>query len=389
VAVTSTALAASSGIETPTVRDLNGTTIYNEIDPFTADWLERLIDAGHIAPGRVDRRSIADLTADDVAGHGQRHFFAGIGGWSYALRLAGIPDDADVWTGSCPCQPFSDAGKGLGVRDPRHLWPAWFALIEQCRPPIIFGEQVASRDGIAWLDLVYADLERCGYAVGASDLCAAGIGAPHLRQRLYFVAVSGEQRCEGLGLLLRERRSRSRLSEVGGGSAARGGATVAVGNACSEGSGRHTGAISDEEAQGESEGRRVGRVADELVDASADGCMADSDSARLQDGGQAKSALEPDRMADADERGRQGRVTDGGRSPWGDASRGHDGLVWIDCADGKRRPIPTEPALFPLAHGVPNRVGTLCGSGNAIVPQVAAAFIEAALEAIAEGIEVK
>jgi DNA (cytosine-5)-methyltransferase 1 len=174
--------------------------LYNEIDPFAAQWLRNLIDANHIAPGVVDERSIEDLTPDDVAGPGQRHFFAGIGGWSYALRLAGIPDDADVWTGSCPCQPFSSAGKRGGTSDARHLWPAWFALIRECRPPIIFGEQVASSDGLGWLDLVYADLERCGYAVGAADLCAAGVGAPHIRQRLYFVAHAvrkGLQRLHG------------------------------------------------------------------------------------------------------------------------------------------------------------------------------------------------
>ena len=54
---------------------------------------------------------------------------------------------------------------------------------------------------------------------------------------------------------------------------------------------------------------------------------------------------------------------------------------WIDCTDGKRRLAPTEPALFPLAHGVPNRVGLLRGGGNAIVPQCAATFITAAEEA--------
>jgi hypothetical protein len=54
--------------------------------------------------------------------------------WSYALRLAGWPDDRPVWTGSCPCGPFSVAGKKLGFADPRHLWPEWFRLIGECRP---------------------------------------------------------------------------------------------------------------------------------------------------------------------------------------------------------------------------------------------------------------
>ncbi len=191
--------------------------LYNEIEPYACEWLRNLIAAGHVAPGRVESRSISDLTPDDVVGPGQRHFFAGIGGWSAALRLAGVPDDADIWTGSCPCQPFSDAGKRGGTRDSRHLWPTWSHLIAECRPAVVLGEQVASRAGLAWFDVVRADLERCGYAVGASDLPAASVGAPHIRQRLYFVAVSGDERCERLRLHLRERRPRARRPETGGG----------------------------------------------------------------------------------------------------------------------------------------------------------------------------
>ena len=82
---------------------------YNEIDPFAAQWLRELIKAGHIALGEVDTRSIENVAADDLAGFTQCHFFAGIGTWSYALRCAGWPDDRPVWTGSCPCQPFSSA----------------------------------------------------------------------------------------------------------------------------------------------------------------------------------------------------------------------------------------------------------------------------------------
>ena len=163
------------------------TAYYNEIDPFAAAWLRELIKAGHIAPGEVDERSIADVMPSDLAGFTQCHFFAGIGVWSYALRCAGWPDDRQVWTGSCPCQPFSSAGKGAGFKDERHLWPEFYRLISQCRPAVCFGEQVASKDGLAWLDLVQADMEKASYAFGAVDTCAAGVGAPHIRQRLYWV----------------------------------------------------------------------------------------------------------------------------------------------------------------------------------------------------------
>lgn len=161
---------------------------YNENDPFAAEWLRALIFFGHIAPGDVDERSIEDVSADDLRGYAQHHFFAGIGVWSYALRQAGWPDDRPVWTGSCPCQPFSAAGKGGGFADERHLWPAWQWLVGQCRPDVILGEQVASKDGRAWFDLVSSDLEGLDYACGAFDTCAAGVGAPHIRQRLYWMA---------------------------------------------------------------------------------------------------------------------------------------------------------------------------------------------------------
>lgn len=170
---------------------------YNEIDPYAAQWLRNLVSAGHIAPGDVDERSIVDVCPDDVRGYTQCHWFAGIGGWSSALRLARWPDERPTWTGSCPCQPFSTAGARRGFADERHLWPFWFHLIQVCRPPVVFGEQVANGSG-PWLDLVLADLEGADYAVGAAVLPAAGVGAPHIRDRVWFVAQSDRQGQHGL-----------------------------------------------------------------------------------------------------------------------------------------------------------------------------------------------
>ena len=167
---------------------------YNENNPYAAAWLRELVKGGHITPGDVDERSIEDVVPSDIAGYTQCHFFAGIGVWSRALRRAGWPDSRPVWTGSCPCQPFSAAGKRTGTADERHLWPAFFHLIHECRPVTVFGEQVASRDGRAWFDLVQADMKGIGYAIGAVDTCAAGFGAPHIRQRLYWVAQSVRER---------------------------------------------------------------------------------------------------------------------------------------------------------------------------------------------------
>tara|TARA_R100000951_G_scaffold81377_1_gene69089 strand:- start:270 stop:1145 length:876 start_codon:yes stop_codon:yes gene_type:complete len=173
------------------------TAFYNEIDPFAAQWLRNLIDAGHIAPGVVDERSIWDIAPEELDGFTQCHFFAGIGVWSHALRSAGWPDDRPVWTASCPCQPFSSAGKGAGLADERHAWPAVLWLAQARHPRTIFGEQVSSKDGLGWFDIVQADMDREGYTVSGLDTCAAGVGAPHIRQRLYFVADADSARSQG------------------------------------------------------------------------------------------------------------------------------------------------------------------------------------------------
>lgn len=164
-------------------------TYYNEFDPKAAAWLRELINAGHIPAGDVDERSISDVRPDELRGYCQQHFFAGIGGWAYALRLAGWADSRPVRSGSCPCQPFSAAGLGLGEADARHLWPVFRDLITFGEPTTTFGEQVASAAGRIWLARVRADLEGVGYAVGAADLCSAGVGSPNIRQRLYWVTI--------------------------------------------------------------------------------------------------------------------------------------------------------------------------------------------------------
>lgn len=163
---------------------------YNEIDPAAAAWLRWLIDHGHIAPGVVDTRSITEIQPHDLDGFTQVHFFAGIGGWSHAARLAGWPDDRPLWTGSCPCQPFSVAGKGAGSADARHLWPDFHRLISARRPTVVMGEQVAGAAGYGWFDGVAADLASENYASRYVDIPSCAVDAPHIRQRGYWIAVA-------------------------------------------------------------------------------------------------------------------------------------------------------------------------------------------------------
>lgn len=311
---------------------------YNEIDPFAAGWLRELIRAGHIAPGEVDTRSIEDVAPDDLAGFAQCHFFAGIGTWSYALRRAGWADDRPVWTGSCPCQPFSAAGKRKGTSDERHLWPAFFRLIRERRPVTVFGEQVASKDGLAWFDIVSSDLEGAGYAVGAVDTCAAGFGAPHIRQRLYWVAhADGKQ--------LHRRRlpkegGRTELADSGG--------TVGLADAPGEQK------YEEQRQSAKAEGER-----------DADMPCGRGMACGLADDTAARGWKEQDRPAPAAGVSDAPLPTDGF---WRDAD-------WLLCRDGRWRPV--EPGAFPLAHGAAGRVGRLRGYGNAIVAPQAEAFIRA------------
>ena len=298
-------------------------TLYNEIEPYAADWLRNLVASGHVAPGEVDARSIRELREGDVQQHVQAHFFAGIGVWSHALRSAGWPDARPVWTGSCPCQPFSSAGRRGGEADDRHLWPEWFRLIRECRPPVVLGEQVASPDGLRWLDLISADLEEAGYAFGASDLCAAGVGAPHIRQRLYFVAVAD-----------RQRRERQQVGALPGRRGGRGRAAGVEQRSLYGSDGRALGDALPAGPQ-ERQGPAIGRGA-------------------VRDEGQA-----------AAEAGTSGF--------WSPAQ-------WLPCQDGRLRPV--EPGTFPLAHGVANRVGKLRAYGNALCAPLAARFVEAVMQVI-------
>lgn len=280
---------------------------YNEHDPKAAAWLRELITQGHIPAGDVDTRSITEVSADEIAHYTQCHFFAGIGGWSLALELAGWPPSRPVWTGSCPCQPFSGAGEGKGASDDRHLWPVFRRLIAKLHPERVFGEQVAQAIGFNWLDGVSADLEADGYAVGAAVLGAHSVGAPHIRQRLFWVADSTGGRCE-------QRDTRQRAIPI----------------ACANG---------------------------------ATCGMGDTERERLEGlAGNGNGRNQP---------GRIGTEPNGYASATGAWSR----FELANCRDGKARRF--EPESFPLADGLPGRVGLLRGFGNAIVPQTAAEFIMA------------
>ena len=386
---------------------------YNEIDPYAAEWLRSLIRSGHIADGIVDERSISDVRPDELQEFTQCHFFAGIGVWSYALRSAGWEDDRPVWTGSCPCQPFSGAGNRKGVADKRHLWPHWFHLIEQCRPSTVFGEQVASKDGLGWIDLVQADMEGADYAIGSFDLCSAGFGAPHIRQRLWFVADTDDTRRQGWisGRSDTERKDQhghvgrdSAIDRMGNAddSGSQGSGETRVGQGVEQSGSQSTrartdGRVDDTIGDGRNargigdHGRNVGEQSDPVVE---DGRVGNA-----QHDGQSTSSKQrgDDQDASDDAKEQIVSVQSEGASVTGDdrSCNGGEGgndtqarayetngfwsdTDWLLCRDGKWRPV--EPSTFPLVDGATARVGRLRAYGNAITAQVAQGLIESYME---------
>ncbi|MFU2088166.1 DNA cytosine methyltransferase [Bordetella bronchiseptica] len=341
---------------------------YNEIDPYAAQWLRNLIAAGHIAAGEVDERSILDVSPDDLTGFIQCHFFAGIGVWSHALRRGGWPDERPAWTGSCPCQPFSVAGVGSGMDDQRHLWPYWFHLIEQRRPAVVFGEQVEAAIRYGWLDLVQADMEGIHYAFAATGIPAAGVGAPHIRQRIFFVGDTHDQGLEGLE------------GFAGHGSPARW-----------QGQDRPTApsSVSGGMADNDSRRRIKGR---ERCQAVGYGPAVESDSgiggveyasSQRRERGQATAPGHHDVGQASDRAQGEHGVSESGPHrisghPAGPVNGFWSDADWLLCRDGKWRPV--EPGTFPLAHGATARVGRLRAYGNAICAPLAAEFVSAYLE---------
>lgn len=398
------------------------TAYYNDNDPFCCEWLRNLIDAGELPPGDVECRSITEVTADELRRYTQCHFFCGVGGWPLALRLAGWDATEPVWTGSCPCQPFSSAGKRQGEKDERHLWPEFIRLTKGCRPQTVFGEQVASSEIVGtqleaafviavqngdyaranllakrlaqsnsfhywarWVDRVQADLAGTDYTLGFKVLGAHSVGAPHIRQRLYWVADTerteprpgnGQEREAGVG--------RDRLAEYG--------------DACGLG---NTPSYGRQQGRAEPDGRGT-----------ASGCgiggLGNHISPRLEgrqsqpgdDGPQQPTAERASRDAcglgnttnhrtPGSQQAGQPETERGSATAWSD-------FTIVHCRDGKARRIPTQREFQPLAHGIQrklgpelaglagmvrsarrNRVGRLRGYGNAICIPVAVEFIKA------------
>jgi DNA (cytosine-5)-methyltransferase 1 len=291
--------------------------------------------------------------------------------------------------------------------------------------PVVFGEQVAGPDADPWIDLVCADMERLGYAFGATPFPAASVGAPHIRDRLYWVGYTGgagraQQRGQprqrqpargagprtasaagllgdtsGEGLPLRERlavlgarrREEGRAAEQPGGASgsvadAEGGGLGELGSALgsrdvrhADGGGDAPGGLADANggyagAEGLQRGWQHGQQPQDggalrLADA-----QAGRQQAGLGNGGGASGAWR--RRTDPERRGAPDRP-----GPVNGFWRSAD---WILCRDGQWRPV--EPGAFPLATGAPARVGRLRAYGNGLNAAQAQVFVECVMEAL-------
>lgn len=420
------------------MQELEG-VYFNDVDVHSVVWLKELVDnrCFNVCPEEcvIDGRSVLDIEANDVRGYEQCHFFAGIGGWRRAFDLANV-DVRDlcnryggaIWTASLPCQPFSVAGARKCADDERHLWPIFRELVAECRPAIIFGEQVASKDGKDWLSGIRNDLEEMGYVVGAADLCAASVNAPHIRQRIYWGAFKPDSLANPdrgyIGIPTQLKQRYASLHNTNG-------CVVINGPACRLGNSKSREECSEEGSERSDNSKYRG----------SDGISGLAHSSSLRRNGRGEEGTQSkglqcatrhdgdsQRLGSPNLQRQQGygeRSYEHVNETLGECVVGETGLViagnfhrpnfWEDysivpCRDPQKsivyRRIPKlESGIFPLVNGLPRGMGyvrdkripiteeeanatseartaRIRGYGNAIVPQLAALFVESMLESV-------
>ncbi len=402
---------------------------YNDICKDACAWTKELVREKLIPDGIVSDTPIQEIKAHELTEFTQCHFFSGVAGWPLAFQLAGIDPDENADSGSCPCQPFSGTGKQMGFADPRHLWPSFRRVINRRRPAKVYGEQVASALGREWLSRVFSDLEIMGYAGEGADLCSAGVGSPNIRQRIYWMGDATDtglqgrdnrahegrpglgERCDSCRLANPTSQRLGEARDSGGGEAER------IGGGCADGGVEHAESDGRQQRRSESGGRGASggcepsRLADSAskrfngIGGISEGAWGESEQERFESGCGGTIS----RLGYADRARREGRIIRWNgqyERPAGEARVAGPatlGGFWgvadlVFCRDEKWRRI--EPGSFPLAHGIPSRVGPLLtelrklgrssislaranrnirlkGYGNAINPIVAAWFIAA------------
>ena len=298
----------------------------------------------------------------------------------------------DIITGGFPCQPFSVAGKQAGTDDDRHLWPVMFRIIQELTPRWVIGENVKGltniQDGVVF-ETVCSDLEGAGYEVRAFNIPAAGVGAPHRRERIWIIAslvnansdgssattiggsvekasnddqegqnktreserTSRRERDENMEDSRRTLQSRTELRETNEDEVGEGYAN------------QHQRSGSTSESNVADTYARLSNGTYEEVQSR--GQTFDTSSERSTDVANTESSNRHDNEAVTRDGGSQAQEIfgDGGSVP-GESTWWH-----------------TEPDVGRVAHGVPGRVYRLKGLGNSIVPKIAEEIGRAIIEA--------
>ena len=327
----------------------------------------------------------------------------------------------DIITCGYPCQPFSNAGKKQGEKDPRHLWPDCFRLIKECRPSWVCGENVSGHIKLG-LDSVLSDLESEGYRTRTFSISASSVGANHKRERVWILAHSerndDQQKIKGVD---GEKKKISRKHRKEDSDARKSGGTGAVRRVSDEHvedarqsirgiessrnkkSSRRGTFETAERTPNANKTTRSSKRAETVADATTHGSL--DESKRDIESMEKKSKRKKERrnqssirsstrgsaMADAVERNvetgreRQREIREGHqkeRIP-GDASSGSETVADAERIyaqgqyDGQGEEQPwreswwaVEPDVGRVAHGIPGRVDRLKGLGNSLLPQI-------------------
>ena len=295
----------------------------------------------------------------------------------------------DIIHGGYPCQPFSVAGRKLGDKDPRHLWPDIARIVREIKPPLCFFENVGGHLRLGF-EQVADDLQRMGYRVKAGLFTAQEVGAPHKRERLFILAyragVFGERGIaqRDLGWEPEGQIGSQRPALAHAARARDDGKAGKLHKAQRRQDGEMLripdGAI---DVMANASRSRAGKYKFRSRDQSDRGQQGVADTSRVL--GRKIKRHEQDgacgRLGNADDARLEGRRGDGGCEDqlpaWPPSPTQHD--------EWERVPADLKPAVCRMVGGLAHRVDRLRLCGNGVVPLVAAyAFCTLATEAIKE-----
>jgi len=285
----------------------------------------------------------------------------------------------DIITGGYPCQPFSVAGRKKGEKDPRHLWPEMFRLVQELRPSWVIGENVSGHIKLG-LDTVLKNLESEGYAARTFSISASSIGANHQRERVWIIANS-----ERNGLTTSEKRGgfEKTISEQqkreNNTFNSEGASSIPLSSKNVEDTRQHGGGF---EPSGNKES--IGRGSSEKTKWSTNADQTSGSSKRREIMADTKNIGSILSSHEGEQQGNSTRCSEGQSEGDGQTmadtssertSRGETG--WEDAENvgqSSRRPWDgwwdIEPDVGRVANGVPKRVDRLKSLGNSLVPSI-------------------